>query len=99
MIAGYAGREPSNRSMNASSMSLTHDGFDCCGARNVSIPASPGIAASSAAVIGSFIIVGAVFFLVPFLVGLLGFIEGVIYLTKSDADFQREYITGKKAWL
>lgn len=50
-------------------------------------------------VIGSFIIVGAVFFLVPFLVGLLGFIEGIIYLTKSDADFQREYISGKKAWL
>ncbi|WP_418514485.1 TM2 domain-containing protein [Deinococcus sp. RM] len=50
-------------------------------------------------VIGSFIIVGAVFFLVPFLVGLLGFIEGVIYLTKSDADFQREYVSGKKAWL
>ncbi|MHA0042906.1 TM2 domain-containing protein [Deinococcus sp. PEB2-63] len=50
-------------------------------------------------IIGSFIIVGAVFFLVPFLVGLLGFIEGVIYLTKSDADFQREYISGKKAWL
>lgn len=50
-------------------------------------------------VIGSFIIVGAVFFLVPFLVGLLGFIEGVIYLTKNDADFQRDYIVGKKAWL
>ncbi|MXV20550.1 NINE protein [Deinococcus xianganensis] len=50
-------------------------------------------------IIGSFIIVGAVFFLVPFLVGLLGFIEGVIYLTKSDADFQREYVSGKKAWL
>ncbi|BBN96087.1 hypothetical protein DEGR_28200 [Deinococcus grandis] len=50
-------------------------------------------------IIGSFIIVGAVFFLVPFLVGLLGLVEGIIYLTKSDADFQREYITGKKAWL
>ncbi|UBV42866.1 NINE protein [Deinococcus taeanensis] len=50
-------------------------------------------------VIGSFIIVGAVFFLVPMLVSLLGLVEGIIYLTKSDADFQREYVTGKKAWL
>ena len=46
-----------------------------------------------------FFIVGAVFFLVPMLVSLLGLVEGIIYLTKSDADFQREYITGKKAWL
>lgn len=50
-------------------------------------------------IIGSLIIVGAVFFFVPLLVGLLGFIEGVIYLTKNDADFQRDYIVGKKAWL
>ncbi|WP_254605566.1 TM2 domain-containing protein [Deinococcus sp. JMULE3] len=50
-------------------------------------------------IIGSFIIVGAVFFLVPMLVSLLGLVEGIIYFTKSDADFQREYISGKKAWL
>lgn len=49
--------------------------------------------------IGSFIIVGAVFFLVPVLVSILGLIEGIIYLTKSDADFKREYIDGKKPWL
>lgn len=30
--------------------------------------------------------------------GIIGVIEGVIYLTKSDADFEREYIRGKKAW-
>jgi TM2 domain-containing membrane protein YozV len=30
--------------------------------------------------------------------GLIGLIEGIIYLTKSDADFQRLYIEEKKAW-
>lgn len=49
--------------------------------------------------IGSFIIVGAVFFFLPMLVSILGLIEGIIYLTKSDADFKREYIDGKKPWL
>lgn len=50
-------------------------------------------------VIGSFIIVGAVFFLVPMIVSIVGLIEGIIYLTKSDADFEREYVIGKKQWL
>ena len=31
--------------------------------------------------------------------GILGIIEGIIYLTKSDADFVATYITGKKEWL
>ena len=30
--------------------------------------------------------------------GIIGLIEGIIYLTKSDADFQSTYVTGKKAW-
>ncbi|MFC6660964.1 TM2 domain-containing protein [Deinococcus multiflagellatus] len=50
-------------------------------------------------IIGSLVIVGAVFFFVPMIVGLLGLVEGIIYLTKSDADFQREYLMGKKPWL
>jgi TM2 domain-containing membrane protein YozV len=28
----------------------------------------------------------------------IGFIEGIIYLTKSDADFYRTYVVGKKEW-
>ncbi|MFC4426237.1 TM2 domain-containing protein [Deinococcus navajonensis] len=32
-------------------------------------------------------------------VALLGLIEGILYLTKSDADFEREYLIGKKPWL
>ena len=44
------------------------------------------------------ILIGFIFLLVPAAVGLIGLIEGVIYLTKSDADFQREYLVGKKPW-
>ncbi|SEI93983.1 TM2 domain-containing membrane protein YozV [Deinococcus reticulitermitis] len=31
-------------------------------------------------------------------VGLVGLIEGILYLTKSDADFQRDYVIGKRQW-
>lgn len=31
--------------------------------------------------------------------GIFGLIEGIIYLTKTDADFEREYLVGKKPWL
>ena len=30
--------------------------------------------------------------------GLIGLIEGIIYLTKTDEDFVATYITGKKGW-
>jgi TM2 domain-containing membrane protein YozV len=30
--------------------------------------------------------------------GLIGFIEGIIYLTKTDEQFIKEYQVGKKAW-
>ena len=29
---------------------------------------------------------------------IIGLIEGIIYLTKSDEDFYHTYIVGKKAW-
>lgn len=29
---------------------------------------------------------------------LIGFIEGIIYLTKTDEQFVKEYQEGKKAW-
>ena len=29
---------------------------------------------------------------------IIGLIEGIIYLTKSDADFVATYITAKKGW-
>ena len=30
--------------------------------------------------------------------GIIGLIEGIIYLTKSDEDFVRTYIQGKRGW-
>ena len=44
------------------------------------------------------VLIGFVFLLLPSAVGLVGLIEGILYLTKSDADFQREYVVGKKPW-
>jgi TM2 domain-containing membrane protein YozV len=41
------------------------------------------------------IVVGAFFFWIP---GLIGLIEGIIYLTKSDEDFYNTYQVGKKPW-
>lgn len=37
--------------------------------------------------------------LVSAALGLLGLVEGILYLTKSDADFGRDYLVGKKPWL
>jgi len=33
-----------------------------------------------------------------FIVGIIGLIEGIIYLTKSDDEFGRLYIQEKKTW-
>jgi hypothetical protein len=30
--------------------------------------------------------------------GIIGLIEGIIYLTKTDAEFVATYITSKKEW-
>jgi TM2 domain-containing membrane protein YozV len=30
--------------------------------------------------------------------GIIGFIEGIIYLTKSDEDFVNTYIANKRGW-
>ncbi len=30
--------------------------------------------------------------------GIIGLIEGIIYLTKSDEEFAKTYVTGKKGW-
>ena len=44
---------------------------------------------------------GVIRILLSFCVGLgslIGLIEGIMYLTKSDEEFIREYQVGKKAW-
>jgi TM2 domain-containing membrane protein YozV len=33
-----------------------------------------------------------------FIPAIIGLIEGILYLTKSDADFVATYVTGKKGW-
>ncbi len=33
-----------------------------------------------------------------FIMGLIALIEGIIYLTKTDAEFAATYIEGKKGW-
>ncbi|GGD47781.1 TM2 domain-containing protein [Muriicola marianensis] len=41
------------------------------------------------------IVIGAFFFWIP---GVIGLIEGIIYLTKSDEEFYNTYQVGKKPW-
>ena len=33
-----------------------------------------------------------------FVMGIIGLVEGILYLTKSDEDFYRIYIKGQKEW-
>jgi TM2 domain-containing membrane protein YozV len=44
-------------------------------------------------------LVGWIFFAVPLLViSLIGLIEGIIYLRKSDAGFAATYVQGRREW-
>ena len=44
-------------------------------------------------------ILGSVFlFLGPIIMGIIGLVEGIIYLTKSDAEFHNTYVASKKEW-
>ena len=42
--------------------------------------------------VGSCIVAG------PAIMGTIGLIEGIIYLTKSDEDFNATYVQGHKGW-
>ncbi len=46
-------------------------------------------------IITSCIFVGALFVWIP---GVIGLIEGIIYLTKSDEEFYHKYQVNKKSW-
>lgn len=39
-----------------------------------------------------------VLFFVCGISGLIGLIEGILYLTKSDEEFYRTYIAGQRPW-
>ncbi len=44
-------------------------------------------------------IIGTVFFFLgPIIMGVIGFVEGIIYLTKSDSEFHNTYVVNKKEW-
>lgn len=50
-------------------------------------------------IIGSMVVIGCIFFVLPMAAGIIGLIEGIMYLTKSDQEFVDTYINGKKPWL
>ncbi len=35
---------------------------------------------------------------IPVAVGIVGLVEGIIYLTKSDEEFVQTYVVNKKPW-
>jgi TM2 domain-containing membrane protein YozV len=45
----------------------------------------------------TFVSCGITFF-VPLAISIIGLVEGIIYLTKSDEDFVRIYMDGRKEW-
>jgi TM2 domain-containing membrane protein YozV len=59
-----------------------------------------GIILLSAYLIGlviTFITCGVGIF-IPIAVGIVGLVEGIIYLTKSDEEFVQTYVVNKKPW-
>ena len=59
-----------------------------------------GIILLSAYLIGLVItvITCGVGFFIPLAVGIVGIVEGIIYLTKSDEEFVQTYVINKKPW-
>lgn len=51
---------------------------------------------SLAGFVGFFILCFPIFLLMA--VSVIGIIEGIMYLTKTDEEFERIYITGRKPW-
>jgi TM2 domain-containing membrane protein YozV len=53
---------------------------------------TPAVIMLVVTLVGSLVIVG------PVVMGIIGLIEGIIYLTKSDQDFYTEYVVNEKDW-
>ena len=53
---------------------------------------SEGIIMLVITLLGSLVLIG------PFVMGVISLIEGIIYLTKSDEDFNHTYVQNKKGW-
>ena len=43
-------------------------------------------------------ILGAILIIPAVVMSIIGLVEGIIYLTKDDEDFVRQYIDQEKAW-
>ena len=54
----------------------------------------PGIAMLLISVVGWFLTCG----LSSMVMGVIGVIEGIIYLTRTDAQFYQDYVVGRKGW-
>ena len=54
----------------------------------------PGIAMLLISVVGWFLTCG----MASMVMGVIGLIEGIIYLTRTDEQFYREYVVGRKGW-
>ncbi len=54
----------------------------------------PGLIMLLASVLGGFFTC----WLATIVMGLIGLIEGIVYLTKSDAEFVRVYVDGRREW-
>ena len=46
----------------------------------------------------SFLVIPAILLVVPFGMSIIGIIEGIIYLTKTDAEFNDMYVKHEKPW-
>lgn len=51
-----------------------------------------------ATIVISVVTCGVGFFIVGPIMGLIGLIEGIIYLTKNDDEFVRTYVNAKRGW-
>ena len=58
----------------------------------------PGVALLVASTVSFFLAFLLIGFLFLFVIGILVLIEGIIYITKSEAEFQRIYVDQKRAW-
>lgn len=65
----------------------------------------PGIIMLAVTLLGTCLFVGVGWALIglpcgfgPAAMGVIGFVEGILYLTKSDEDFNRIYLVGKRGW-
>jgi len=55
------------------------------------------LAATLGGCVLTFISCGLTFF-APLAISIIGLVEGIIYLTKTDEDFVRTYVNGRKEW-